>query len=83
MSAIVICLVLLMCTEIMCGVVMSVRVVILDYLCRLKVQVYVYCARRIHSHLRCTQCSIMLHLMDICFLPCIYLWPILQIQTCL
>ena len=31
----------------------------------------------------CTQCSIMLHLMDICFLSCICLWQISQIQTCL
>ena len=29
-----------------------------------------------------TQCSIILHLIDICFLPCICLWQILQIQTC-
>ena len=28
-----------------------------------------------------TQCSILLHLMDICFLTCIYLWQISQIQT--
>ena len=38
----------------------------------------VYCARRIPAHLRCTQCSILLHLIDICFLTCICLW-----QTCL
>ena len=25
---------------------------------------------RIPAHLRCTQCSILLHLMDICFLTC-------------
>ena len=31
----------------------------------------------------CTQCSILLHLMDICFLTCICLWHISQIQTCL
>ena len=29
-----------------------------------------YCAWRIPAHLRCTQCSILLHLMDICFLTC-------------
>ena len=40
-----------------------------------------YCAWRIPAHLRCTQCSILLHLMDICFLTCICLWPISQIQT--
>ena len=40
-----------------------------------------YCAWRIPAHLRCTQCSILLHLMDICFLTCICLWQISQIQT--
>ena len=54
----------------------------LDYLCRWQVQVSVYCAWRIPAHLRCTQCSILLHLMDICFLTCICLWQISQIQTC-
>ena len=38
-----------------------------------------YCAWRIPAHLRCTQCSILLHLMDICFLTCICLWQISQI----
>ena len=42
-----------------------------------------HCAWRILAHLRCTQCSILLHLMDICFLTCICLWQISQIQTCL
>ena len=42
----------------------------LDSLCIWHVQVSVYCARRIPAHLRCTQCSIMLHLINICFLPC-------------
>ena len=42
-----------------------------------------YCAWRISAHLRCTQCSILLRLMDICFLTCICLWQISQIQTCL
>ena len=37
-------------------------------------QVSAYCARRIPEHLRCIQCSIVLHLFDICFLPCICLW---------
>ena len=41
----------------------------------------VYGARQIHAHLRCTQCSIMLHLIDICFLTCIYPWQISEIQT--
>ena len=54
----------------------------LDSLCRWQVQVYVYCASRIPAHLRCTKCSILLHLMDICFLTCICLWQISQIQTC-
>ena len=40
-----------------------------------------YCAWRIPAHQRCTQYSIMLHLMDICFLTCICLWQISQIQT--
>ena len=40
-----------------------------------------YSAWRIPAHLRCTQCSILLHLMDICFLTCICLWLISQIQT--
>ena len=62
---------------------MSVCVVSLDYLRRWQVQVSVYCARRIPAHLRCTQCSILLHLIDICFLTCICLWQISQIQTCL
>ena len=53
----------------------------LDSLCRWQVQVSVYCAWRIPAHLRCTQCSIMLHLIDICFLTCICLWQISQIQT--
>ena len=53
----------------------------LDSLCRWQVQVYMYCAWRIPAHLRCTQCSILLHRMDICFLTCICLWQISQIQT--
>ena len=53
----------------------------LDSLCRWQVQVSVYCAWRIPAHLRCTQCSILLQLMDICFLTCICLWQISQIQT--
>ena len=53
----------------------------LDSLCRWQVQVSVYCAWRIPAHLRCTQCSILLHLMDICFLTCICLWQISHIQT--
>ena len=40
-----------------------------------QVQVSVYCARRIPAHLRCTQCSILLQLIDICFLSCICSWP--------
>ena len=40
-----------------------------------------YCAWRIPAHLRCTQCSILLHLIDICSLTCICLWQISQIQT--
>ena len=53
----------------------------LDSLCRWQVHVSVYCAWRIPAHLMCTQCLILLHLMDICFLTCICLWQISQIQT--
>ena len=62
---------------------MFVGVVRPDYLFRWHVQLSVYCTRQIHAHLRCTQCSIMLHLIDICFLWCICLWQISKIQTCL
>ena len=55
----------------------------LDSLCRWQVQVSVYYYWRIPAHLRCTQCSILLHLTDICCLTCICLWQISQIQTCL
>ena len=65
------------------GGVMSVCVVSLDCLCIWQVQVSVYCARRIPVYLRCTQCSILLHLIDICFLSCICMWQISQIQNCL
>ena len=61
------------------GRVMSVCGVSLDSLCRWQVQVSVYCAWRIPAHLRCTQCSILLHLKDICILTCICLWQISQI----
>ena len=37
-----------------------------------------YCAWQIPVYLRCTQCSILLHLMGICFLPCICVC-----QTCM
>ena len=50
-------------------------------LCRWQVQVTMYCTWRIPAHLRCTQCTILLHLMDICFLTCICLWQISHIQT--
>ena len=52
-------------------------------LCRWQVHVSVYCDRRIPAHPMCTQCSILLYLIDICFLLCICLWQISQIQTCL
>ena len=48
-------------------------VLCLCYLSRWQVQVSVYCAWRIPAHRRCTQCSILLHLMDISFLTCICL----------
>ena len=55
----------------------------LDYLCSWQVQVSVYCTRRIPEHLMCTQYSILLHRIDIGFLPCICLLQISQIPTCL
>ena len=55
----------------------------LDSLCSWQVQVSVYCAWRIPAHMMCTPCSILLHFMDNCFLTCICLWQISQIQTCL
>ena len=58
-----------------------VCVVSLDSLCRWQVQVSVCGAWRIPAHLRCTQCSILVHLKDICLLTCICLWQISQIQT--
>ena len=42
--------------------VMPALIVSLHSLCRWQVQVSVYCAWRIPAHQRCTQCSIMLHL---------------------
>ena len=65
------------------GGVIIVLVVSLYSLCRWQVQVSVYCDRRIHTQIKYTQYSILLHLIDICFLPCICLWQILQFQTCL
>ena len=62
---------------------MSACVVSLDYLSILQVPVYVYSARRVPTHFRCTQCSILLHLINVCFIPCICLRQISQIQTCL
>ena len=55
----------------------------LDSLCIWQVQVSVYWASRIPAHLMCIQCSMLLHLIDICYIPCICLWQISQIQTCL
>ena len=62
---------------------MYVCVMSLNSLCSWQAQVSVYCARRIPAHFRCTQCSILLHLIVFCFLTCICLWEISQIQTCL
>ena len=58
-------------------IVMGVLLIVWDV--SAQVQVSVYSAWRIPAHLRCTQCSIMLHLIDICFLPCIFMWQISQI----
>ena len=69
-------------TRVWRGVVMFVCIVSPDSLCRWQVHVSVYCAWWIPAHLRCTHCSIQLHLiMYICFLQCICLWEISQIQT--
>ena len=50
------------------GRVMTMCIVSLDYLFISQIHVSVYCARRIPAHLRCTQCSILLHLIGIYFL---------------
>ena len=44
---------------------------------RWKVHVFVYCVMQIPAHLICTQCSILLYFINICFPQCIS-----QIQTC-
>ena len=59
--------------------VMHVCVVSLDYLCIWQDQGSVYRAWRIPTHLRCTQCSILFHNIDIDFLTYICLWQISQI----
>ena len=64
------------CLEMWCYVYVS-----LNYLCISQVQVSVYCAKMIPAHLRCIQCSFLLHLIDICFPPYICLWQTSQIQT--
>ena len=56
-----------------CGVGGCYFYVSLVSLCRWQDQVSVYCAWWIPAHLRCIKYSIMLHLMDICFLTCISL----------
>ena len=48
-------------------------------LCLWPVQVSVYCARQIPVHFWCTQCPILLLIIDICFLPYICLWQISQL----
>ena len=55
-----------------CGGVMFVLVVSPDSLCSWQVHVYVYCARQISAHLRCTQYLILLHRIDICFRVFVY-----------
>ena len=60
---------------------MYVPVVSPDSLCKWQVQIYVYCTRRIPAHLRCNQCSILLHLISC--LSYICLWQVSHIQTCL
>ena len=48
-------------------------VVNLDYLCIWQVQLTVYCVRLIPAHIRCSQCSLLFPLIDICFLPYTYI----------
>ena len=48
-----------------------VSVVSLDF-CADGKSTYLYCARRIPAYHRCTQCSILLHSIEICFLSCIF-----------
>ena len=55
----------------------------LDYLCIWQVQVSVYSFWWLPALLRCTQCSILSHLSNICFIQFICLWQISQIYTCL
>ena len=59
-------------------VVLYLCIVSLYYLCIWQVQVSVYCARLTPVYL---SCSILLHLIHICFLPYICLEQRLQIQT--
>ena len=61
---------------VLCMCAMRVRILCVD--CRSR---YMYIV--LGGYLRCTQCSILLNLMDICFLTCICLWQISQIQTSL
>ena len=58
------------------GVVLSMCLLRVWIICVDEVQVSVYCARRIPAHLSCTQCLILLHLIDIYFITCICLWQI-------
>ena len=49
-------------------------------MCRWQVQVSEYCVRRIPAHLMCIQYSISCTIS--CFITCLCLWQISQIQTC-
>ena len=54
--------------QLLCLCELGVRILCVDSRSR-----YLYIVLGIPAHLRCTQCSILLHLIDICFLPCICL----------
>ena len=56
-----------------CYVCVSCESGVCESLCRWQALVSVYRAWRIPELLRCIQCSILLHIMDICFLTCICL----------
>ena len=70
-----------MARPMVCKVVRCYVCVSLYFLCRWQVHVSIYCVRRIPAPFRRIQCSILLHHIYICFLPCICLWHISQIQT--
>ena len=69
--------------DVCCSMVFGTLVDVCELCMYMAGQVSVYCARRIPAHRWYTQCSILFHLIDICFLPCICMGQISQIQACL